>query len=86
MRDQLSEEEKHRLAANHAMVTWAEEYAQDPVSGEFCVYEYRARLLSYKKVIHGDVYELFKDMFCDLHCDIIERSPRSFLQSYVRLG
>jgi hypothetical protein len=54
----LSENELHHLAKENATLKWGEHYAVDPRTGKWAVWEYWARIVSYKKTVHRNYYNI----------------------------
>jgi hypothetical protein len=67
----LSENKLHHLAKENATLKWGEHYAVDPRTGKWAVWEYWARIVSYKKTVHGQYYNIANGLLLDLHHTIV---------------
>jgi hypothetical protein len=47
------------------------------------VWEYWARVVSYKKTIHGTHYNIANGLLLDLHHTIVRQSPRLFMSQFL---
>jgi hypothetical protein len=67
----LSEKELHHLAKESTTLKWGKSYAIDPRTGKWAVWEYWARVVLYKKTIHGTYYNIASGLVLDLHHTIV---------------
>jgi hypothetical protein len=79
----LSEKELHHLAKENATLKWGKSYAIDLRTEKWAVWEYWARVVLYKKTIHGTHYNIANGLLLDLHYTIVRQSPCSFLSQFV---
>jgi hypothetical protein len=79
----LSEKELHHLAKESATLKWGKIYAIDPRTGKWAVWEYWARVVLYKKTIHGTHYNIANGLLLDLHHTIVRQSPRLFMSQFL---
>jgi hypothetical protein len=67
----LSESKLHHLARENTTLKWGEHYAINPRTGSWAVWEYWVRIVSYKKTIHEQYYNIANRLLLDLHHTIV---------------
>jgi hypothetical protein len=79
----LSESKLHHLAKKSATLKWGESYAIDPRTKKWAVWEYWANIVLYKKMIHGNYYNIANGLLLYLPYTIVEQSLRFFMSRFV---
>jgi hypothetical protein len=67
----LSKSKLHHLAKESATLKWGKSYAINSWMGKWAVWEYWACVVLYKKMIHGNHYNIANELLLDLHHTIV---------------